>query len=774
MTTRGSQHTTSGEPRATAAERVGVALRVPIDEVFHYAVPDELRHRLAVGHAVSAPFGRRVVTGVVLQLDPPPPPGIALRPLRALLLDEPVLDDAALELLRWTARYYRHPLGQTLAAALPPLLHSRGRRAGEGERPAALAAATVDVVSLSVSLTAALGAFPRPGAVRDRLLAYVDRFGEVEVAHLRSQFAGARRILAELERRRLVAIHRRRVAAVDDGGPAAAGAVDDGDDVELEDQQVRAVESIGAALDRGEFAPILLHGVTGSGKTEVYLRAARRALDAGGGVLVLVPEIALTPQLVQRFAARLRTPLVVLHSALTPRQRLDRWHDLRDGRVRVAIGARSAVFAPVRDLRLIVVDEEHDGSFKQDDGLRYHARDLAVKRASLTGCACVLGSATPALESLHNARTGRYRLLELPGRVLQRPMPRVEVVDLREHGRGAEESRRLLTPPLVEALRDTVDRGEQAILLLNRRGHATMVICASCGGSFRCPDCDVALTYHGRRDVLLCHWCGRAVPRPARCPHCQAEELEEIGEGTGRVEEGLAALLPGLRVDRMDRDTTGDRGAHQRILERFRSGEIQVLVGTQMVAKGHDFPRVTLVGVLHADAALHLPDFRSGERTFALLTQVAGRAGRAHLPGRVIVQTFSPDHRVIRHALQHDYAGHAERLLRARRALGYPPFGRLALIRVSHPRLDAARDAARALGRALRATLPASPAVRLLGPAPAPMPRIAGRYRWHLLLLASSHRALAARLDAAAGALERARGTARLRLVIDVDPQSLL
>ncbi len=755
---------------------VAVALPVPLDECFHYGVPSDLGGAPAVGQVVSAPFGRRTLAGVVVEIDPPCRPDLALKPLRGVLSEGPVLEPAELSFLRWVARYYRHPLGQVIASALPPAL--RGQREAADGRPAGWRAPSVEVASLTVGLTEAMAAFSRPGPVRDRLLTYLDRFGRVPVPDLVEQFSGARRVLQQLVERELVRLERtERPPRLEHDGSADGGDLPD-DPPELTDPQRAAVDRLRAGVEAREFSSWLLHGVTGSGKTEVYLRVAQTVLDGGGGVLVLVPEIALTPQLVSRFAARLQRPMAVLHSGLTPAQRMECWRALRSGEVTAAIGARSAVFAPVKDLRLVVVDEEHDGSYKQDDGLRYHGRDVAVARAARVGAVCVVGSATPSLESLHNADLGKYGVLSLPERVAERPMPEVTVVDLREEKGGETEDERFLTAPLMEAIGETVDRGEQAILLLNRRGLSTLVVCSSCGAESRCSSCDTSMTYHGRRHLLRCHYCGRSWPLPERCPACNADALELLGEGTERVEEALARRMPDLRVDRMDRDTTAGRGGHQKILDRFRSGEIQVLVGTQMVAKGHDFPRVTLVGVLHADASLRLPDFRSGERTFSLLTQVAGRAGRGELPGRVIVQTFVPDHDAIRFALEHDFDGYSRKLLRAREALRYPPFARLAMVRLSHPHEGEVRRAANKLGGALREAMRAragsTRSIRLLGPAPSPIQRIAGRQRWQMLLLTPDPRTLAALLDDAHPALMAVSKTSRLRVSVDVDPQSML
>ena len=764
-------------PGPPAARSVSVALPVPIDECFHYLWPGETSP--CVGQVVSAPFGRRTLAGVVVELDPVTRPDLALKPLRGALTDGPVLEPDELGFLRWVARYYRHPLGQVVATALPPTVRSQRVGSEDGDAPAGWRAPTVEVATLTVGLTEAMSAFSRSGPVRDRLLAYLDRFGSVPVPDLVEQFSGARRVIQQLKQLELVRLVQEELPPrLEHGGGEEPDAEGEGPPPELTPAQRTAVDGVSEALKSGEFSSWLLHGVTGSGKTEVYLRLAQQVLDGGGGVLVLVPEIALTPQLVSRFVARLNRPIAVLHSGLTPKQRVECWRALRSGHTAMAIGARSAVFAPVRDLGLVVVDEEHDGSYKQDDGLRYHARDVAVARAARAKAVCVLGSATPALESLHNADVGKYRALSLPERVAERPMPEVQVVDLREERGGPAEEERFLTPTLVEAIEETAARGEQAILLLNRRGLSTLVVCGNCGGESRCTSCDTSMTYHGRHNLLRCHYCGRAMPLPARCPLCEADALELLGEGTERVEEALSKRLPGLRVDRMDRDTTAGRGGHAKILDRFRSGEIQVLVGTQMVAKGHDFPRVTLVGVLHADAALRLPDFRAGERTFALLTQVAGRAGRAELPGRVIVQTYVPDHDAIRFALQHDFEGYARKILRAREALGYPPFGRIAMLRLSHPHEGEVRRAARTLGDAIRTSVRsramAGRRIRLLGPAPSPIGRIAGRQRWQLLLLAPDPRTLAAVLDDAHPALRSTAKISRLRLSVDVDPQSML
>src|SRR6266536_1859551 len=444
--------------------------------------------------------------------------------------------------------------------------------------------------------------------------------------------------------------------------------------------QAAARDVLAAALEAREFAPFLLHGVTGSGKTEVYLRAIAKVRASGRGALVLVPEIALTPQLAGRFRARFGADVALLHSGLSDAERHAEWLRLRHGEARICVGVRSAIFAPVQDLAMVVVDEEHDPSFKQEDGPGYQARDLAVVRAKQAGAACVLGSATPSLESLENARRGRYRLLELPLRVDDRPLPAVEVVDLARLRRGGRPLG-LVSPPLAAALEATLAARQQAILFLNRRGFQTLVVCEACGREERCESCSVSLTYHRRRGVLLCHYCGRVERVTPACPACGGPR-RGIGVGTEQVEAAVRQLLPAARVARLDRDAVGSADDVAAVLARFANREVDVLVGTQMVTKGHDFPGVTLVGVVLADVALALPDFRAAERTFQLLAQVAGRAGRGAEPGRVLVQTYAPEHYSIRCAARHDYAAFVAGELASRRALGWPPFARLLAVRV--------------------------------------------------------------------------------------------
>jgi primosomal protein N' (replication factor Y) len=528
--------------------------------------------------------------------------------------------------------------------------------------------------------------------------------------------------------------------------------------------QAEACGAVVAAVDSGGYHPFLLHGVTGSGKTEVYLTAIARALELGKSAVVLVPEIGLTPQLVQRFRERFGNLVAVLHSGTSRGERAREWHRLRNGVARVAIGVRAAVFAPVDHLGLIVVDEEHDPSFKQEDRLCYHARDMAVARAKLSGCSVVLGSATPSLESFSNAEAGRYRKLTLPTRVDDRVMPVVELVDLCGPVQG------ILREPLLLALGETLQRGEQSILFLNRRGHSGSLCCKSCGHVESCPHCSVSLTQHLARRRLLCHYCGLTRAIPEHCPQCRGP-LTPLGVGTEKVEEEVVRLFPTARVARLDSDV-GSAARVARTLRNFRDRKIDVLVGTQVVAKGHDFPFVTLVGVVLADTGLTLPDFRAAERSFQLLVQVAGRAGRGDAPGRVLIQTYHPDHPALVHAGTHDYLAFAEGELQRRRAQGWPPYGRLCAVRIDAVNPQAAERAARHLGKvAGRKLIERKLRAAVLGPALAPLERLRGRTRWQLLLRAPTHQALR---ELTVALQEASTDLGPVRVVFDVDPVSMM
>ncbi len=534
----------------------------------------------------------------------------------------------------------------------------------------------------------------------------------------------------------------------------------------LTGEQSAAYDRLRALAVRGGFHTVLLHGVTGSGKTELYLRLAQDVRDSGRGVLLLVPEIALTPAVAALFRATFGARVAIQHSALSDGERHDQWQRIRRGEVDVVVGTRSAVFAPVANLGLVIVDEEHDGLYKQESVPRYHGRDVAIVRASHAGALAVLGSATPSMESYQNARSGRYTLLALERRVLDRPMALVTIVDMREEYATAGPDV-VLSQPLSAALAARLERREQAIVLLNRRGFATAVFCRQCSATLECPNCSVSLTVHRRANRARCHYCNYSMAVPKTCARCAGPYLEQIGFGTERVEAEIVAQFPGARVARVDRDTIRRRGAIVGLLSRFAAGDIDVLVGTQMIAKGHDFPRVTLVGVISADVGLGLADFRAAERTFQLLTQVAGRAGRGEIPGEAIIQTIYPNHYSIRHACRQDYGAFFSEELNYRRAMRYPPAVALINVVVRARTQAAAMEDAGDLVTALRF---GSDTYRVLGPAPAPLSRLKGEHRAQLFIK-GTHRATmrTALLAAAAGKPELGR-----RIVIDVDPMTVL
>ena len=550
----------------------------------------------------------------------------------------------------------------------------------------------------------------------------------------------------------------------------------------LNEAQTEALAGIAAAMNKGGFAPHLLYGVTGSGKTAVYVAAMHRALAAGQSALLLVPEIGLTPATAATMVAAFGSEVALLHSQLTPDERAEQWHRIRRGEARVVIGTRSAVFAPLPELGLILVDEEHDGSYKQEETPRYHGRDVAVMRAKLRGCTVVLGSATPSLESWQNAETGRYTRLEMVARVNDRPLPVVETIDMREEFRATGQEQ-LFSRQLMEETQTTLDRGEQAIILLNRRGYSVVVMCRSCGEKVECENCAIALTFHKGGDErelhgparvgqrLECHYCGYRRGVPERCPRCASEHLFYLGAGSQQGEERLAELFPGARLGRMDRDTVRTRGDMERLLQRLHSGEINLLVGTQMIAKGHDIHGITLVGVVGADFALGLPDFRAAERVFQLLTQVSGRAGRGTLPGRVLVQTYQPDHYVHQFARTHNFTGFAAREMYFRRAARYPPFTALANVLVQSESLPEALAWSGALGRWLAAAKPRG--VRALGPAAAPLSRLKRIFRFHFVLRAERRDALRACVRGLLAAAD-AEAIPRRALIVDVDALRLM
>ena len=593
--------------------------------------------------------------------------------------------------------------------------------------------------------------------------------GEIPLDALKQIDPRSSALVRNLRDRSLVITRRQEVERNVLGAP-----VDREDDLPLTEDQQQALSPIEKSLHSDQSEIFLLHGVTGSGKTEIYLRAVRETLSQGRQALVLVPEITLTHQIVHRLRARFGDALAVLHSGLSQSERLDQWKKLRQGDTPIAVGARSALFAPLEKLGLIVIDEEHDSAYKNDEGFRYHARTFATLRAQKAHCPLILGSATPAIETRHRVEVGEIHRLVLPRRIAGRPLPNVELVDMvRERERAPRGRKLILTRPLRRALTDTLEQGGQTILFLNRRGFSTQILCFDCGHAERCKNCDVALVYHASTQQLRCHYCDYHKPPPDSCEGCGAPDTALLGVGTERLEEEVRTLLPTARLARLDRDTAQRRGHTESVLSGLTHNEIDILIGTQMVAKGHDFPGVRLVGVIMADLGLHMPDFRAAERTFQLLTQVAGRAGRASQPGRVLVQTFVPDHYAIRSASRHDYDGFYEEEIAHRAALGYPPFSRLTQVMVSAPDETAGREAADALAGCVREGFrDMESAPEILGPAPAPIPRLRGKYRFQLIIKAMDTKT---HLDAAQLIAENATRIARpVQVSLDVNPVNML
>jgi primosomal protein N' (replication factor Y) len=748
-----------------------VALPVPLPRPLSYLVPDRLAGDVVPGRRVLCTIGTRRVVGVVMGVREGEPPRAA-KPLLDVLSGVSLPDDLVAFLGR-VASYYLAPIGEVMKLALPPV----DREAVEAAREPTLFSTAKGVSARKVQWVVATDVVEssiKEGAAR--VLAFVRAHGAIPLSRVEDQFGGARATVKKLRELGLVSVEERE--AVRD--PFFAESVARDAPFEATGPQRAAIDAISEALDRGGPAAggapstFLLHGVTGSGKTEVYLRAIARAKELGRGTVMLVPEIALTPQLVARFRARFGDDVAVLHSGLTPRERFDMWRRLRAGEVDVAIGARSALFAPIAKLGLVIVDEEHDPSFKQEEGVRYHARDMAILRAHMHAGVCVLGSATPSLESEQLARSGKAKKLTLPDRARAQELPKVEIVDLRRIGPGPTGDRRI-SIHLHRAIEETLAAKEQAILFLNRRGFAPSIRCEGCGELATCPQCTVALTYHKRRgEIMRCHWCEYEARVPQRCAKCDSDRIALEGLGTEKLEETLAAAFPEARIARLDRDVASGKDV-EKILAKVRAREVDILVGTQMVTKGHDLPHVTLVGVISADAALSIPDFRAAERTFQLLVQVAGRAGRGESPGRVLVQTYDSDHHAITFAARHDVMGFLERELRDRKELQYPPFSRMALARVDGLDEKATQEATAELARVARAVARGTDGpdkLHVLGPSAAPIAKVRNRYRFRVLLRSTSRESLrrgALALHAAIAGLPR-----NVRVAIDVDPVGLL
>ena len=717
-----------------------IAVNVAVHKSFHYRVPEEMRDCLVPGSRVLVPFGSRRIEGTVI--DFPARAGVTGLKSVIELLDNPLTPEL-LALARWMSDYYLHPIGQSIEALVPKAL---SRAKPKKKRYLQIVDGDHDLGSV------------RGPKQRDLLLLLCDR-QIIVMDELKGYAPATIRSLCDAKIATIIEREPEERSDADDFRPSVPPG--------LMPAQAEAVRRLNEAVAGNAFAVFLLHGVTGSGKTEVYLHAISGLADTGKGSIVLVPEIALTPQLLGRFKKRFGQRVAVLHSGLTDRERADEYRRIQAGQVDVAIGARSAVFAPFENIGLIIVDEEHENSYKQDEGLRYNARDVAILRAKFQNAVAVLGSATPSLESYYNARSGKYQYLHLADRVDHRPMPEVAIVDVKTLPKTS-----LYSPLLVEHITQRLERGEQSLLLLNRRGFSSVLICGDCGVAIKCPSCSVSLTFHKSEQTLKCHYCGFLTRPPDKCPSCAGLTMKLLGSGTQKIEEELQALFPTARILRMDSDSVKGRQAYETLLQKVDRREVDILLGTQMIAKGHDFPAVTLVGVVDADVGLNLPDFRAAEKTFQLLTQAAGRAGRGELGGEVIIQTMNPNHYSVLHSKTHDYLGFYNEEIAYRTQLGYPPVGRIIKIEVKSAQEKLAEEGAKTAQNRIRHLMRGKDAV-LLGPAPAPISRVRGQYRYHLLLLSQQRDKIRSLAIEGRNAVEEKYGR-KCKVIVDVDPVNLM
>lgn len=806
-----------------------IALPISLERTFTYVVPEALETRCHIGMRAVVPWRNRTATGYVVELRDTAEVE-RIKPIISLPDEEPIFSEELLALTKWIGEYYCCSWGEALQSAVPSGINAResvtytlreeaihagrftdmqkavvtalfnrgpltenqlaketGRKGlkaalqslirrevvfeeRESARPR-VAAQQVDWVALEPDavpppedMVRLQRRAPRQAAIYFDLL---HNAPERAVSQLYEKHRANSAALRALEEKGYIRRFEREVLRDPGFAADAASAIKH----ELNAEQRAAYDHMTQALKENAFKTFLLRGITGSGKTEVYLQVIERALELGKSAIILVPEISLTPQTVARFKGRFGEAIAVLHSALNPGERYDEWRRAKRGDVRIVVGARSAIFAPVRDLGVVIVDEEHDTSYKQGEAPRYHARDVAVMRANLNKAICILGSATPSIESQHNSERGKFTRLELKTRATAASLPQVELIDMREEAKETG-TQAILSRKLEAAVARRLEAKEQVILMLNRRGFSPFLICPSCGWLAECTDCNVSLTYHTKGGFMLCHYCNTQHPVSQQCPRCDQKTLQMLGHGTQKVEEYVSQTFPSARIQRMDADTTAGKGGHAQILGRFADGEIDILVGTQMIAKGHDYPGVTLVGVINGDTGLGVCDFRAGENTFQLLTQVGGRAGRGDRAGEVFIQTFRPGHYAIQHAARHDYENFYAHEIESRHQVGYPPFRRMATLTIESTDARHAERAAQRVGRWAREAIAQQDfeGMETMGPAPATIYRVQNRYRWHVALLSKK----ASRINTVARAVRDAFNQATLegqpKLKIDTDP----
>ena len=804
-------------------EAIEIAVPIPQSETFYYSVPSHLQDGIQIGKRVLVPFKNRKALGFIVGFGKPPE-GIVLREIIDIVDEEPLFDERRLEFLKWVSNYYLTSLGIVLKAAQPGGLGvslkkilkitekgadvlTKGKLS-ERERLILKTLSMSEEITVRKLFNLVEGATyellnslrrrklidysyelysnpkvkyekiivaqevvslrdegKRNGSVRAQILDYVLTHRRVPYTNIREIFGDVSRHIRWLENKSYINVENEEVTR----DPFSEIPFQDEKPPILTPDQERAFQGIKEAIERGKFSPFLLHGVTGSGKTEVYLRVIEEVIKNGKEAIVLVPEISLTPQLVKRFRGRFGNKVAVIHSALSDGERLDAWRMARRGDVKIIIGARSAIFAPFRNLGIVVVDEEHEQSYKQDESPRYNARDLALVLGKKVNGIVLLGSATPSVESYANALKEKFTYLSLPLRVENRMLPEVEVVDMREE-RGEIFSERL-----KQAILENYEKGMQTILFLNRRGFSTLIVCPNCGNRMTCPNCSISLTYHIKEDSLMCHYCGLSEEFLKSCSNCGGT-LKRLGMGTQKIEEYIKRILPSARVARMDRDAIGGKIKLINLYRRLEKGEIDILIGTQMVAKGHDLPGVTLVGVILADLALGIPDFRAGERTFQLVTQVAGRAGRGDHIGKVIVQTYNPEHPSIRFALEQDSIGFLREELQLRDELGYPPFSKLINFRFEGKDESETAKAAKDVRETAKRILPKFPIsiVKIFGPSPSPIYKVRNRFRWQMLIKSSNLNMLHKFSKQLISLFSHSKQIGRVNISVDVDPFSFM
>ena len=800
---------------------INVALNIPVDKLFTYAVPANLQSKALIGKRVFVPFGHRKRTGFIVALSSDCILA-DVKPVSQILDEEPLFDEKDLKFYEWITSYFIYPLGKTLAELIPSgsekkdfqwvlsapdpanttptptqkkiidivHQHLRGlslndlikksdlKNAASVVRSLQIAGfirmvardkkqlsiRTQKMISLDDSVVDPLRLTSRQQTVID----YLKNAGPKELRELMAATNTTAAIMKKLLEKGLLTVSDAEVirkASLDSSLETPR------QNFELNDEQKDALRNICRFADNSAFHPVLLHGVTGSGKTEVYLSAIDHVLKTGGTAIYLVPEIALTPQLISRITGRFDPDkIAVIHSGIAESVRYDQWRQIRRGRINLVIGARSALFAPLPDLKLIIVDEEHDASYKQDDRLCYHARDLAVVKAKFANAVCVLGSATPGVRTFYNAKTKKYAHLELTKRVNDKPLPRIDIIDMKAqkelHGKAP-----ILSDALIAAIDGTLARKEQALLFLNKRGFDTFLVCGDCGYNFRCPNCAVALKSHLAENLVKCHYCDYTQKAMPLCPQCRGSRILNYGAGTQKLEKELETLFPRARICRMDSDTTARKGSQEKILSALAQKEIDILLGTQMITKGHDFPAITLVGVISADTSLNMPDFRASEKTFQMLTQVAGRGGRGDATGCVIIQTFNPQHYALQHTRTHDYKAFYQEEIGFRKALQYPPFGYIINLRLSSVKKDALMETAQEVGRQARKLIARyGNTVEIIGPSESPLAKIRGEHRQQMLIKGCDTKIL----HSIAVELLEKHDTSTVKITVDVDPENFM